>query len=45
MNAGLLDPTLIYATDNNEVFWLDAQTLFKEGNSQGTPIAEDNPQS
>ena len=27
-----------------EVSWQEAQTLFKEGNSQGTSTAEDNPQ-
>ena len=27
-----------------EVSWQEAQTLFKEGNSQGTPTAEDDPQ-
>ena len=27
-----------------EVSWQEAQTLFKEGNSQGNPTAEDDPQ-
>ena len=27
-----------------EVSWQEAQILFKESNSQGTPTAEDDPQ-
>ena len=27
-----------------EVSWQEAQTLFMEGSSQGTPTAEDDPQ-
>ena len=51
LDAGLLldrlwTPLFIQAVEvtRPEVSWREAQTLFKEGSSQGTPTAEDDPQ-